>query len=236
MMQYDLTTNHIASQTHNIPSSCVASLHSRWNLITGEHVTWHRMTPHKKSHHIKWRDMTPHHVTWHDHLNSRDLTTNQLLTTLLHLTMQPTTWHHVPHHRTLHHHHRHTTETQPATTKTLPPDGTAEGWCTQKTRFGHRTGWSPCAHSTGKFFPWFKVFPAETSARGSSGNYLYVFDSFDQYSLYSLILSDFWIDMFYRPDDYHSLLFYIVIASSSTTASYCYLLLLIVLLRLLLQL
>ena len=131
--------------------------------------------------------MTPHHVTWHDHLNSRDLTTSQLIATLLHLTMQPTTWHHVPHHRTLHHHHQHTTETQPATTKTPPPDGTAEGWCTQKTRFGHRTGWSPCARSIGKFFLWFEVFAAETSARGSPGNYLYVFDSFDQYSLYSLI-------------------------------------------------
>ena len=98
--------------------------------------------------------------------------------------MQPTTWHHVPHHRTLHHH------TPRKHNQPLPkryPDGTAEGWCTPKTRFGHRTGWSPCAHSTGKFFLWFKVFPAETSARGSSGNYLYVFDSFDQYSLYSLI-------------------------------------------------
>ena len=28
------------------------------------------------------------------------------------------------------------------------------GSFTQKTRFGHRTGWSPCAHSIGKFFLW----------------------------------------------------------------------------------
>ena len=36
--------------------------------------------------------------------------------------------------------YRRTTETTPATTKTPPPDGTAEGCCTQKPRFGHRTG------------------------------------------------------------------------------------------------
>ena len=56
--------------------------------------------------------------------------------------------------------HRHTTETQPATTKTPPPAGTAEGqgWCTQKPRFEHRIGWSSFAHSTGAFFLWRKVF------------------------------------------------------------------------------
>ena len=47
-----------------------------------------------------------------------------------------------------------TTETQPDTTKTPPADGTTEGWCTQKIRFGHLTGWWACAHSTGKVFFW----------------------------------------------------------------------------------
>ena len=38
-----------------------------------------------------------------------------------------------------------------------PPPETAEGWCTQKTRFGHRTGWSPCAHSMAKLFRGFII-------------------------------------------------------------------------------
>ena len=147
------------------------SLHIQWHLITLEHITWHRiasrdMTPHKKknitSNDMTWHNITSHDMTWHlatNHITSPHVTSQP--TTLLRLTSQPTTWHHVPHHRTLHHHHhRHTTETQPATTKMPPPDGTAEGWCTQKTLFGHRTGWSPCAHSIGKFFFWFIVlFP-----------------------------------------------------------------------------
>ena len=41
--------------------------------------------------------------------------------------------------------------------------------------FGHRTGWSPFAHSIGKFFLWFKVcFPFETSVPVLPGNYLYM--------------------------------------------------------------
>ena len=39
---------------------------------------------------------------------------------------------------------------QPATTKTPPPDGTAEGWFAP--RFGHRAVWSHRAHAIGKFF------------------------------------------------------------------------------------
>ena len=64
-----------------------------------------------------------------------------------------------PHHTTsrdlLHHRHQCTTETQPATTK----------------RNGHRTDWSPCPHSIGKFFLWLIVFSLfETSARGLPGS------------------------------------------------------------------
>ena len=36
--------------------------------------------------------------------------------------------------------------------------GTVEGWSNQKKRFGHRTGSSPCGHSIGNFFLWFRVF------------------------------------------------------------------------------
>ncbi len=116
-------------------------------------MTWQDTKNHVTSNHMTWRAMTWHHITSHD--MTRRLATNQSIfphvtshpITLVHLTSQPTTWHHIPHHSTLHHHHRHTTETQPATTKTPPPDGTAGGWCTQKSRFGHCSGWPPCAQS-----------------------------------------------------------------------------------------
>ena len=78
-------------------------------------------------------------MTWHD---------ISQLTTLPHLTSP----HNQPHYfiapcnqphqnRSPHHHH-----------------GTAEGSFTQTTRFGHRSGWSPCAHSIGKYFLWLIVF------------------------------------------------------------------------------
>ena len=78
-------------------------------------------------------------MTWHD---------ISQLTTLPHLTSP----HNQPHYfiapcnqphqnRSPHHHH-----------------GTAEGSFTQTTRFGHRSRWSPCAHSIGKFFLWLIVF------------------------------------------------------------------------------
>ena len=134
------------------------------------------MTSHYMTHDTTWPDTTSHwhDVTWHlatNHITSFHVTSQPTTLSLLHLTSQPTTWHH----STLHHHHRHTTEAQPATTKTPPPDRTAEGWCTQKTRFGHRTGLLPCAHSIGNVFLWLVFFPPETSAPapGSPGNYSY---------------------------------------------------------------
>ena len=98
--------------------------------------------------------MTSHGMTWHiatNHISSPHVTSQP--TTLLHLTPQATSWHQ----NRSHHHH-----------------GTAEGLFTAKKWFGHRAGRSPCAHSIGKFFLFYIVlFPSETSAPGSPGNYLY---------------------------------------------------------------
>lgn len=52
--------------------------------------------------------------------------------------------------------------------------GAAEGSCTQKARFGHRSGSSPCAHSIGKFLLWQMVFfPFEASGSWLARLYLY---------------------------------------------------------------
>ena len=64
-----------------------------------------------------------------------------------HSTWQEITWHRVASRDITQHRH-----------------GTAEGSFAQKTRFGHRSGWSPCAHSIGKFLLWLIVFFFETSA------------------------------------------------------------------------
>lgn len=52
--------------------------------------------------------------------------------------------------------------------------GAAEGSRTQKARFGHRSGSSPCAHSIGKFLLWQMVFfPFEASGSWLARLYLY---------------------------------------------------------------
>ena len=100
---------------------------------------------------METHQITSHDMTWHD---------ISQLTTLPHLTSPHNEPQYViapcnqPHqNRSPHHHH-----------------GTAEGSFTQKTRFGHRSGWSPCAHSIGKFFLWLIVFFFETSAPGLPGS------------------------------------------------------------------
>ena len=105
-----------------------------WN---GSYMTWH---------HVTWR-----HLTWHlptSRVTSPKATSQP--TALLRLaTWQPITWHHTSHHISAHH------ITKPATTTTPRQNGwRVEGWCTQKIRRGHRTGWWPCAHSTSKFSLW----------------------------------------------------------------------------------
>ena len=84
-------------------------------------------------------DITSHHITSHQISKWHDMKWHDI--TFISPRNQPhdIITHHIT--STAHYHH-----------------GTAEGLFTQKARFGHRTGWSPCAHSKGKFFHPFIVF------------------------------------------------------------------------------
>ena len=134
------------------------------NRLEESWVIHHMTAPHITSHDLTWRNihniiphhMTAHDMTWHIATNHNHLTSYHF--TSHHITSPPPT----QHENTTSHH------------QTPPPSGTAEGWCTHKTWFGHRTGWWPCARSVGKLFLWLiDFFPAETSAAGSPENYCY---------------------------------------------------------------
>ena len=105
--------------------------HMRGHHMTSQCITWHHTTQEIASHKMKTHQITSHDMTWH-------LATNHITSPHVYF-IAPCNQPHQ--NRSPHHHH-----------------GTAEGSFTQTTRFGHRSGWSPCAHSIGKYFLWLIVF------------------------------------------------------------------------------
>ena len=162
--QPTISHKHIASQPHNIPCHPMVSHHITSHQVTSHDSARQHVASHT-AHHMAWHDISPTTALAPPHLTSQPTT----LHTSSHLATM-TSYHVTSPHSTSRHHHRHTTETQPATTKIPPSNGMAEGWRTQKTRFGQRTGWWHRAHSIGKFFLWLiGSVPPETSAPGLSG-------------------------------------------------------------------
>ena len=110
--------------------------HIASHQITTHHITSHRILSHHTSHitSITSQNMTPYHMT---------SPTQPHCFTSPHPTSPPTTLLHLirnqPHYIIPHYikaHHITTNETQLATTKKTPPDGTLETWCTQKLALG----------------------------------------------------------------------------------------------------
>ncbi len=142
--------------------------------MTPHHITWHDVTD-RTWHHITWHRITSHDMTSHD--ATRHLATNHMMSPhdQPHYFISPCSQPHdiIPHRIIAHPHHRHTTETQPAATKTPPPDGTAEGWRTQKNSVRAWHCWWPCAYSIGIVFIGFLFLwnfcPARPGTIGNAG-------------------------------------------------------------------
>ena len=122
------------------------------NDITSHHTTWHHMTWHPATNHI-----TSPHVT-------SELTAKHI--TSCHLTSK---W---PHYIPPLTHHLTTSRCHQNTTTRLNGWRWLKAGAHQQKRFGHRTGWSPVVHSTGKFLLWLKIFHPETFATASPGKCL----------------------------------------------------------------
>ena len=128
----------------------------RWTSLYITSITSHRIPAHITSHDMTTHDITSHHIP-SSHLISPRKQPHYLTSphNQPHYPISPRNQPHdiIPHHITAHHITKNSMETQPATTKTSPPNGTAEGWCAQRTRFGQRTGWWPCTYFIRKLPP-----------------------------------------------------------------------------------
>ena len=163
------TSHHIHITSHPMPLHHITPHQITSHDSTSRHITRHYITSrHNTWHHMTWHDTTSYHVTSRNqphYLTSRHLTANHI--TSSHFASN----HMTSYHTTSHHHRRHhantTSHHQNITTRKPPPNGTAEGWGTQKTRFGQRT------HSVYRqiLSLAYMVLPPETSAPGSPGNY-----------------------------------------------------------------
>ena len=90
-------------------------------------ISWHHMT---------WRYITSHHITWHDISQLAALPYLMSRHNQPHYCISPRSQpHNITYHITAH--YIANTDT-PQKHNQPPPDRTAEGWCTQTPRFGHR--------------------------------------------------------------------------------------------------